>query len=52
MVVMLLKRSFNKGARSLKPQAAAAMMEDAKEDNAGSVLGDSAIASVCTSITR
>lgn len=46
-VVTLVRRSFKTGARSLKGAVAEAVIEDAKEDNAGSVFGDSIIASIC-----
>ncbi len=42
-----MRRSFSRGARSLKEEAAAAVIDDVKESNAGSVLDDSTIASSC-----
>jgi hypothetical protein len=43
---MLVRRSFIRGARSLQGAVADAVIEDAKEDNAGSVLDDFIIASI------
>lgn len=52
-MVMLVRRSFIRGARSLEGAVADAVTKDAKEDNARSVLGDRIIASICRSrITR